>query len=94
MRASGRTDFACASARHRVTVANRRRRVRPLAAERLVAGTTGSEDADGWTVVVIDGLGADAGDGAPGDSNVAVPFALVPTALHPSTTWLSIWTAH
>jgi hypothetical protein len=42
-----------------------------------------SEDADGWTVVEIDGLGADGGGGAPGDSNVAVSFALVPTALHP-----------
>lgn len=36
-----------------------------------------SEDADGWTVVEIDGLSA------PGDSNVAVLFTLVPTALHP-----------
>jgi hypothetical protein len=42
-----------------------------------------SEDADGRTVVEIDGLGADAGGGAPGDSNVAVPFTLAPTALHP-----------
>ncbi len=42
-----------------------------------------SEDAAGWTVIEIDGLGADAGGGAPGDSNVAVPFTLVLTALHP-----------
>jgi hypothetical protein len=42
-----------------------------------------SEDADGWTVVDIDGIGTDSGGGAPGDSNVAVPFAIVPTALHP-----------
>lgn len=42
-----------------------------------------SEDADSWTVVEIDGLGTDRGGGAPGDSNVVVPFALVPPALHP-----------
>jgi hypothetical protein len=41
------------------------------------------EDADGWTVVESHDLGADGGGGAPGDSNVAVPFAIVPTALHP-----------
>lgn len=42
-----------------------------------------SKDADGWTVIEIDGIGADNGGGAPGDSNVTVPFAIVPTALHP-----------
>jgi len=42
-----------------------------------------SEDTDGWTVVEVAGLGVDDGGGAPGDGNIPVPFALVPTALHP-----------